>query len=141
METKDKVITGIHKAADIFNSVYTSYEMKIELLKNVYNTKDYAKTCKESTKIYEAINILGENAVEEIPRRYQQQFLATLVKTIMSNPTREKLDTFFSENPILFDAFCLMYIHFQDDVISEKEKQAHEFMTKPLFKCVELMIN
>lgn len=141
MEMQEKVVDGIKTATDIFKNLYDTYDKKVNLLRSVYNDKAYAKNCENSKPIYEAINILGKNAEEEKPRRYQQQFLASLVKMMMSNPSYESLKTFFNENPVHFDAFCLMYIHFQDDAVSEKERQAHEFMTRPLINCVELLIN
>lgn len=137
MEQKEKVITNVMKASDIFESVYHDFDSKVELLKNVYKNKNYAKECSNSSQIYEAIRILGDNAIEEIPRRYQQQFLAELVKVVMSKPTYDFLYKFFNENNVQFNAFCLMYIHFFDEAISEKEKQAHTFMLDAVEDCVK----
>lgn len=140
-DKKEKVITNIEKASDIFDQVFTTYESKIDLLRNVYNESDYAKKCANSSKIFEAINILGDNAVEDEPRKLQQQYLAGLVKLIMSRPDYDTLTNFFKEKRILFNAFCLMYIHFQDEAISEKEKQAHDFMTGHIKDCVQKIIS
>lgn len=136
-QVRNQVITNLNKASDIFESLYDTFDSKVDLLKNILKDKSYARTCSNSSKIYEAIQILGDNAAEETPRKLQQQYLAQLVKTMMSKPSYDDLYNFFKENNILFNAFCLMYIHFLDDATSEKEKQAHDFMTPSLMYCVE----
>lgn len=141
MEQREKVITNVMKASDIFESVFADYNSKVALLKNVYSNKNYAKECAASSQIYEAIQILGDNAMEDIPRRYQQQFLAKLMKIVMSKPTYDTLYNFFNEDKVQFNAFCLMYIHFNDEATSEKEKQAHDFMLGAVEDCVKKIIN
>lgn len=136
-DQKEKVVTNVMIASDIFEKSFSTYDSKIELLKNVLKDSNYAKNCKESKEIYECIRILGDNAIEEKPRRYQQQFLAQLMKIVMSNPSYETLHDFFINNNVLLNAFCLMYIHFQDEAISEKEKEAHQFMTGHILECVK----
>ena len=140
-QKREQVVTNILKASNIFDEIYSSFESKVDLIRNVYNNSDYAKQCTNSSQIYEAIHILGDNAVEEIPRRLQQQYLAQLMKVVMSNPDYDTLMKFFNDNPILFNAFCLMFIHFQDEAISEKEKKAHEFMTGHISNCVQKIIS
>lgn len=137
MEQKEQIITNVNIASDIFESAYSNFDSKVDLLKNVYENSNFAKECANSSDIYKAIKILGDNAVEEKSRRYQQQYLSELVKTIMSNPTYDELKKFFIENNVLFNSFCLMYIHFQDEALSQKEKDAHSFMSDNIINCVK----
>lgn len=140
MDQREKIITNIMKASNIFDELYITFDSKIDLLRNVYNNNSYAKECSTSSQIYEAIKLLGNNAIDDYERRLQQQYFAHLVKLIMSKPTKEQLLEFFEKDKVQFNGFCLMYIHFLDDAISEKEKQAHEFMVGHIINCVQKLI-
>lgn len=140
MDIKEKVSDYISKASDIFSNCYKTFDSKIEFLKNVDNNNSYAFTCENKDEILEAVRLLGENAKEQNSRREQQAYLAELVKMFMSNPGKDQLITYFQGNEILFNVFCLMFVHFGQEATSEKEKQAHEFLVGPLNACVKKLI-
>ena len=141
MEIKEKVSQGISKASSIFSSCYKTFDSKIEFLKQVNKDPSYPYNCEYKNEILEAVNILGENAKDADPRKQQQAFLAELVKKFMSDDTKEQLIFYFENNELLFNIFCLMYVHFNKKDASEKEKQAHAFLLGPLFKTVEKLIS
>lgn len=140
MDIKEKVSEYISKASEIFSNCYTSFDAKIEFLRNVDKDNSYAFTCEHKEDITEAVRLLGENAKEQPSRKEQQAYLAQLVKMFMSNPDKPTIITFFNENPVLFNVFCLMFVHFGQETVSEKEKEAHAFMSGPLFACVKKLI-
>ncbi len=141
MDHKEKVLQGIAKASSIFSSCYKNFDEKIEFLKKVHNDSQYPYTCENKNEILEAVQILGENAKDTDPRKQQQAYLAELVKKFMSNDSKEELIYYFQNNELLFNIFCLMYVHFNKKDASEKEKQAHAFLLGPLFKTVEKIIS
>ncbi|MDE5767428.1 MAG: hypothetical protein K2H56_02660 [Malacoplasma sp.] len=141
MDYKEKVSQGINKASTIFSNCYKSFDEKIEFLKKVHEDSQYPYTCEHKDEILEAVQILGDNAKDADPRKQQQAYLAELVKKFMSNDSKEELIFYFKNNEILFNIFCLMYVHFNKKDASEKEKQAHAFLLGPLFKTVEKIIS
>lgn len=140
MDLKEKVSQYIVKASTIFRECYKTFDDKVDFLRKTVNDINYPFNCEYKNEITEAIHLLGENAKEDEPRKYQQSYLAELVKKIMSNPSKEDLISYFQENPILFDVFCLMYIHFNQENVSEKEKNAHAFMTDSIKNCASKVV-
>ena len=133
----EEIKTKIEEASDLFDASFPTYNEKIDLLSIVKNDKNFAENCDQSAVIYKAIKMLGENAQEVEPRRIQQRLLGELVKFIQSQPSKEELEKFFMENNMLFNVFCLMVIHFNDEALSEREKQAHAFMTPNFMLAVQ----
>ena len=128
MEQKEIIQTNIEIAANGFASAFPTFQDKIELLKKVRKDRNFAKNSEQSVVIYKAIRLLGQNAEEIQNRRVQQRILSELVVFIQSKPDRENLVKFFEEKELLFNIFCLMVIHFNDEALSERERQAHSFM-------------
>lgn len=140
MDLREKVSQYISKASNIFSNCYKTFDEKIAFLRNTVNDINYPFNCENKKEIEEAIFLLGENAKEAEPRKYQQSYLAELVKKIMSNPSKDDLLSYFKENELLFDVFCLMYVHFNQETVSEKEKNAHAFMNESIKNCAKLVI-
>lgn len=140
MDIKNRVSEYISKASDLFSGCYKTFDSKIEFLRNVDKDNSYAFNCEHKNEIIEAVRLLGENAKEQPSRKEQQAYLAELVKMFMSNPDKEKLVSYFTENELLFNVFCLMFVHFGQETTTEKEREAHAFLTAPLNECVKKLI-
>ncbi|MCF0218081.1 MAG: hypothetical protein HUJ42_03520 [Malacoplasma sp.] len=136
----ESIKLNIEEASKILDKCYPSFESKIDLLREIDKDKNYPYNCAFKNEIKAAIALLAINARDKSTRRVQQGYLAPLVAVFMKNYDKAQLEEYFKNNNTFFNIYILTLIHFNDETSSEKEKEAHEYLDKPLRDSVKKLI-
>lgn len=138
MENKDlidKVEKNFDKCIFIIDKSFPSHKDKIEFLKLCNEDFRFIDHNKHHHDIKEAINLLVENAREDMSRKHQQQKLMPIINLISTEDDIKKIDAYFQKEKNLFSLYCLMHLSFlYEESLNEHVNKHHVYIMKALEK-------
>lgn len=142
MEEKlNQVIDSIDSCALIFNSIFNSYDSKINFLEMCNENPFFLDSDEKYKKVKECIAVLVKNAEEQSNRKQQQQKLMPIITKLSENLSEDDISKFFKGDEISFSLFCLMHIAFKYDVsLNDHGQNFHKYIIEGLDKYSIMLI-
>lgn len=143
MNIEQKFNENMETSVNAFNSVYPSYEDKINFLKLLNNqNKDFIEQHEHKDKLLLAMNLLVENAREAETRKLQQQFIMPILVPLFQHESVEKVAESFKNNPKNFTIFCITALSFKfEDSIKGHAETHHKNIIDVLEKYTSELSN
>lgn len=135
-------LTTFKICVEKFNSLFPSFENKVDFLKEFNNNKECLKENLSYAPIIECIEIMSNNAREVESRKNQQQVLMPILANAQKYRTKSELIEHFKNDNFSFVLFCLTYVtFFVEENKNERMDEVHKHITKLLSDVVNLLIN